>query len=280
MNLLWLPGTERTVIADGENVRPATLFEAAIEYAQNGWRVFPCAGKEPLIAGGFKSASCDPNQVAAWWRAHPKAGIGWAIPEGWWALDVDRKSFGLESRTALEKQHGPLPFTLRQITGSGGEHWIFRVPAGLSVRQGAGLLPGLDTRLGGRGYLMVAPSIHPIAGKPYRWHTAIDPLEPPAWLAKLVKAPEKPAPKPYTPPPASWIKQSGRESKARAALHGMAKKMAAAGEGTRNDLLNWCWFKMAEYQDVVPPSESASVLRAAAIAAGLGESEADKVLRL
>lgn len=267
MSFPWLPYEEQPVA------------EAAMDYAKHGWKIFPCGGKEPLIAGGFKSACADVEQVTSWWKQYPEARIGWAIPEGWFALDVDKKSGGLETRAALEKQHGPLPFTLRQITGSGGEHWIFRVPEGLSVRQGAGLAAGLDTRLGGRGYLVVAPSTHPVTGEEYRWHTCIEPVEPPKWLCDFVRAPEKPATKPYTPPPASWIKASGRERKARKALESMARKMAQAGEGTRNDFLNWCWFKMAEYRDVIPPSESASTLRAAAVASGLGESEADKVLR-
>jgi hypothetical protein len=95
----------------------------------------------------------------------------------------------------------------------------------------------------------------------------------------MLKVPPLEAPKPYTPPVGAWLEASGRERKARAALAGMAKRMAAEGEGTRNDLLNWCWFKIAEYRDVVPSAEAADVLRAAAVAAGLSEAEADKVLR-
>lgn len=256
-----------------------TTADGAAMYARIGWKVFPCIGKQPAIGDGFKGASSDPVIIGDWWQRFPTANVGWAVPVGWFALDVDPRHGGDASLRELEREHEPLPWTLRAKTGGGGEHWIYRVPAGVEIRQMAGFRPGLDTRLGGRGYLLVSPSIHPETKRPYSWYCHFEPTEPPAWLVDIIKAPPKPEAKPYTPPASTWAEASGRKRKALAALEGMAKRMAGAAEGGRNDLLNWCWFKMAEYRDVVPLSETAATLRQAAIAAGLSETEADKVLR-
>lgn len=266
MSFAWLPRETES------------LASSALEYARHGWRVFPCAGKEPLIAGGFKSASTDEGQVRAWWKEHPVARIGWAVPEGWFALDVDSKTGGLGSRAELERKHGPLPFTLRQVTGSGGEHWLFRVPEGVTVRQGAGLASGLDTRLGGRGYLVVAPSLHPVAGKPYRWHTVLEPLPMPEWLVNWARA-EEPKPVRYEPPKLASKAASERERYARAVLRKLSDEVATCGEGGRNDLLNRAWWRIAQFRDVIGQSEARSELLHAARACGLSEREALTVLR-
>ncbi len=159
-----------------------TPAEGAALYASLGWQVFPCKGKQPITSDGFKGASADPAKVATWWQANPTANVGWALPAGWFALDVDPRHGGDASLLALQREHEPLPWTLRAHTGGGGEHWIYRVPAGVEIRQMAGFRPGLDTRLGGRGYLLVCPSVHPETGKPYRWYATVEPTEPPAWL--------------------------------------------------------------------------------------------------
>jgi hypothetical protein len=267
VNLDWLP-------SPSENKSAGALL-----YAGHGWNVFPCRGKQPYTSHGLKDATSDPEEVARMWRQWPDANVGWPVREGWIALDVDPRHDGDKSLRELQREHGPLPMTLRAITGSGGEHWIFRVPSGVELRQLAGIRPGLDTRLGGRGYLLVSPSVHPDTGKAYRWLAAVEPVGLPAWLVDMLKAPPRVALVPYSPPPAWWLANSGRERKARKALAGMARLMAEAAEGGRNDLLNWCWFKMHEYRDVVSPSDIAAELRAAALASGLSEAEIAKVLR-
>src|SRR5215211_1814212 len=52
----------------------------AQSYAAKGIAVFPCRGKQPLTERGFKDASADPEQVAAWWSRYPTANI--AMPTG------------------------------------------------------------------------------------------------------------------------------------------------------------------------------------------------------
>jgi hypothetical protein len=54
-----------------------TLGECACEYAERGLSVLPAKGKgPPLIPGGFKSASNDPDKVRGWWKRWPEANIG------------------------------------------------------------------------------------------------------------------------------------------------------------------------------------------------------------
>jgi hypothetical protein len=69
-------------------------------------------------------------------------------------------------------------------TGGGGHHLYFRHPGG-SVRNRAGLAPGLDLRADG-GYVVAPPSLHP-SGRHYAWRAGHEPeqvaLAPaPAWL--------------------------------------------------------------------------------------------------
>ena len=47
-------------------------------YIDEGRKIFPCKvnEKKPIIAGGFKNASSDPDQIKTWWENHPDANIG------------------------------------------------------------------------------------------------------------------------------------------------------------------------------------------------------------
>lgn len=82
----------------------------------------------------------------------------------------------------MEEQHGPLPPTLTQITGSGGLHLFFRRPHGkLST---TGLPGGLEYKDRG-GYVVGAPSVHPDSGERYVWRD--HPVAaPPGWLADMI----------------------------------------------------------------------------------------------
>lgn len=266
MNLDWLP-IERDTVSEG-----ATL------YAAHGWPVFPCRGKQPYTSDGFKGATSDPREIARMWTQWPDANVGWPVRAGWFALDVDPRHGGDKSLRELERKHGPLPLTLRAITGSGGEHWVFKIPAGAEVRQLAGFVDGLDTRVGGRGYLLVAPSIHPETGKRYRWLATVDPVEPPAWLLDMVRAPKLEPRRPYVAPSSS--READRERRyALAALRGCAEAVRAAGEGQRNNELNKAWFRMAQLRGAVTRGEVEEALLDAALAVGLTEREARAVMR-
>jgi hypothetical protein len=270
VNLAWLPS------------EIDTAAQAMQIYGANGWDIFPCIGKVPLTPNGLRDASHNAEQIVAWLKKYPNCNIGWALPVGLWALDIDPRHGGFESLRQLERDHGPLPHTLRQATGGGGEHRIFREPNGERVRQGAGFRPGLDTRVGGRGFLIVAPSVHPDTKKKYRWHTVAAPVEAPLWLMEMVKAPEtaETARVEYVPPltihPAIL---SRRQRYAYATLSKLAAEVAAAPEGQRNHQLNKAWWRILQFRDAVPEEEARGALTQAASAAGLGAREIRQVLR-
>jgi len=194
-----------------------SMAAAAVAYAARlTWRVFPVhtvaggrcscrnleckhAGKHPRIAHGLRAAIKDEEQIRGWWRWWPDMNIGIATGEasGFFALDVDPDHGGDDTPRELENQHGALPATVRQITGSGGEHILFRHVAGL--RNSAGRRgPGLDIRSDG-GYVVVPPSAH-VSGRRYAWSVDHHPLEariaeaPPWVLALLTAAGQQTAP--------------------------------------------------------------------------------------
>jgi hypothetical protein len=253
--------------------------EAAVAYATNGWSVFPCKGKQPITSDGFKGASALPEAVQALWARDPQANVGWAVPGGWFALDVDPRHGGDVSLLELQREHGPLPWTLRARTGGGGEHWIYRIPAGVELRQMAGFRPGLDTRMGGRGYLLIAPSIHPETKQAYRWHTCVEPTDPPGWLVDLIKVRPVVPRAPYVPPVHWTVEQDRRRKYGIAALKGCAEEVRGTGDGGRNNALNKAWFRMLQLRDAVPVDEIRDALTSAALDCGLSEYEISKVLR-
>ena len=75
-----------------KRTRHKELLDAAIEYASQGFPVFPCrpGGKEPLTARGFKDATTVRREIENWWRFRcPGANIGLPIPEGILVVDID-----------------------------------------------------------------------------------------------------------------------------------------------------------------------------------------------
>ena len=62
-------------VGESAHIMPESpVLAAALDYAELGLPVFPCNpdDKSPLIKGGFKNASADPEIIRAWWRSHPK----------------------------------------------------------------------------------------------------------------------------------------------------------------------------------------------------------------
>lgn len=161
------------------------LLKAARWYAKRNIFVFPlhhveddgsCScrdaecknqGKHPRTQHGFKDATVDLDKIDQWWTTFPKANIGIACePTGWAVIDVDPRHGGDETLRDLEQQYGSLPDTVRQVTGSGGQHIVFAYPFG-GAPTIAGIRPGIDTRARG-GYIVGAPSSH-VSGNAYEW---------------------------------------------------------------------------------------------------------------
>src|SRR5579859_7985834 len=133
-----------------------------------GWRVLPLRGKIPATAHGSHDATTEEQQVRAWWTSDPRANIGVATGHTFFVLDIDIKKGGDESFNALIYKHGRFPDTAQQITGTGGQHYLFTLPDFEVHNSESKIAPGIDVR-GTGGYIVVAPSIHPETKRAYEW---------------------------------------------------------------------------------------------------------------
>ena len=82
-----------------------TLLEHALEYAKNGFYVFPLAvnSKLPAIAGGkgHNDATTDLNQIRAWWKDNEyNIGIACGSKSNLSVIDLDGKQ-GMNSAKQL-----------------------------------------------------------------------------------------------------------------------------------------------------------------------------------
>jgi len=132
----------------------ASFAERAAPLIAAGIAVFPCgADKRPLTPHGFKDASADLDQIAAWNQAHPDALVGQPTGGNLLVLDIDRKN-GVDGIATMRDRGYSAPKTFGYGTRSGGAHLHYRLPAGVSARNSAGKIgPGLDIRADG-GYVI------------------------------------------------------------------------------------------------------------------------------
>jgi hypothetical protein len=160
----------------------AAAYTAALDYLNRGWAVIPLhwvdnnglcscgsrderhwkvAGKHPLSKrwqAGEAMSKADAYSV--FMEQYPKANIGVLTGHDFWAMDVDPATGGMESLARMEAEHGPLPTTMRLRTGSGGYHYLWKMPPGITVKndQHGKIAPGIDIRAD-RGMIVVAPSV-------------------------------------------------------------------------------------------------------------------------
>jgi Bifunctional DNA primase/polymerase, N-terminal len=206
-----------TGLVEGET--PAGLMLGyAISYAAAGWKVFPlgrnkrpripsphpkgyrCKGECGLRGHGVHDATTNIATVCQWWASDYRgAGIGAAIPSGMFVLDTDPRKPGYIAAAQLLARYGTLPATLMTLSGrlDGGVHYFYRAPAGelagrLLVPGFEGIAePGFDLKSAG-GYVVMAPTPHPVTGRPY---TAVDaPIADAGWLGRFVVKPRRSAP--------------------------------------------------------------------------------------
>jgi AAA domain/Bifunctional DNA primase/polymerase, N-terminal/Primase C terminal 2 (PriCT-2) len=152
--------------------------ERVLELARR-YPVFPCRRKDetdqegrtlkaksPLTKNGFKDATQDEAQIRRLWAAHPDALVG--VPTGsrtgLAVIDFDTSKAGVAAQEWLSENQGALLSTRVHQTGggSGGRHYLFKLPAGVKIRGGANVVlgkvkrDGLDIRAEG-GYIIWWP---------------------------------------------------------------------------------------------------------------------------
>ncbi|MCX7618916.1 bifunctional DNA primase/polymerase [Tepidiforma sp.] len=191
-----------------------SMVDAALEYARLGWAVLPlhtpragiCScrrpncentGKHPRTRNGVAEATTDPDRIRTWWGMWPDANIGIACkPSNLTVLDIDPRHGGEESLADLRARLGEEAFaTVTAITGSGGQHIVYRTPPGAviinvvnSPRYIGPLGAGIDVRSGGGltsqhgGYIVAPPSLH-ASGRQYAWEVS-------PWEQELLELPQ------------------------------------------------------------------------------------------
>jgi hypothetical protein len=181
-------------------------LEAALEHARRAWRVIAlhsirdgrCTceraacdspGKHPLLAGWQTQATTGEQTIREWWQKWSDANVGIVTGNGLLVLDVDPRHGGDETLAELETRYGPLPETLRTLTGGGGVHLFLTSDGPLPNR--ADFLPGLDVR-GDGGFVVAPPSLH-VTGRRYAWEIGAGPDDMPLaaapdWLIDRVRS--------------------------------------------------------------------------------------------
>lgn len=269
-----------------------TLRDAALQLAGWGWPVFPCnpksgrGGKAPLIKDGFKQATTDPDQVAAWWERFPLALIGMVPGQaGFLVVDLDPGD-GETPQAVLSRLEAKLGERLPEVprvrTQSGGWHLYFARPAGLEIGNSKPM-PDIDIRCD-HGYVIVPPS-RMANGNAYVWEVPFDGemIEVPASLLELIVKPEPPA---YEAPafadaPAPYSEDPGDVAVrryAKGALEKAAADMASTAPGGRGSALNGIAFSMGHYvaAGVLSEREVFAALQDAADMCGLTKEDGPK----
>lgn len=188
---------------------------AALDYARQGFWVFPChtpvpgggcschsrekdhpTGKHPRTRNGLSDASVDADRIERWWTMWPDANIGISCgPSGLVVVDVDPRHGGDESWRDITQSLGQdLDETRIGATGGGGQHYVYRCPINETVQSWASterftgpLGPGVDLRASG-GYIVAPPSIH-ASGALYFWEDDREPAVLPYKLLERIHGP-------------------------------------------------------------------------------------------
>lgn len=174
-----------------------SILDAALRYADRGWKVFPLNGRRPFRGtAGFHDATLDHKQIRRWWKKWPDANVGIACDSqrGPIVVDVDapNKSKGERHGRELVKMLG-LPLTREARSRKGRVHYYFDpMVEGTSVERTIrlryeGEKYSVDV-LGDGGYVIAPPSIHAVTGKPYIWLRKAKIVPLPASIFQLVKA--------------------------------------------------------------------------------------------
>jgi hypothetical protein len=129
-------------------------LSAALEHAAAGRPVFPCrrvasgkrGAKSPLTRHGFKDASIDPSQIAAWWEQWPDALIALRTGDKFLVLDVD------PAGEDWFQEHADSLNARRTQRTQRGRHLFYLADPAVGIKTGA-LPPGIDIR-GNGGYII------------------------------------------------------------------------------------------------------------------------------
>lgn len=145
-----------------------TALDYAIEYAKNGWFVFPIVANTKVPPKDFewrKSSTNNVDQIEQWSKRY--LNCNWGLDcgaSGLCVLDIDNKKGkkGSFELTCLEMEFGPIEKNQVIETVSGSFHYYFK---GVTATSSDKIASGIDTRSDG-GYVVIPGSS--IDGKYYK----------------------------------------------------------------------------------------------------------------
>lgn len=273
------------------------MYSAAINYVQNGWKITQLSehGKIPLISDWRSRPVETIEQVETVWGSHPKFNIGLLCANnGLVCVDIDlRKEHepedvldGFQELAILEEHYGfKCESSVIQNSGSGGRHYFFKAPEGISF-AGAVINPltgkkcnKIDIRFNHQ--IVVEPSIHPSGGM-YEWVNggiiANEPSELPSQLLALIRKDRQQTAISEPNIVKNKIEDEYWDDQYLQALH----SIGAQSEGGRNTVLYeqsvHVFSLIKEKRINVGLDQAKAELSAAAFKCGLDESEIGSVL--
>ncbi len=259
-------------------------LEAAAAYVAAGHPVLACVpgAKAPLGSAcphGLLDATLDTDVIATWLARSPVPNLAIRTGVGCDVVDFDRLNIPEldEARLHLGTVAARTPRGLHVLVPPDPER---------PRRSRVGVRANIDLRAEG-GYIVVAPS--DVSLRRYGWlspdrkpitpaEAMAIPLVTPTWLTPIL------APTPAAAPPLRVLgpgPSAGREGRwAAAALADEARQVGGARDGYRNHRLNLAAWRLGGLvpTGLLGAGEVASALLGAALAAGLGESEARRTI--
>jgi hypothetical protein len=143
------------------------LDDILLWYSEMEFNIFPVSSstKVPCIKDCLNKATSDFNQLISWADQFPGCNWGLSLAKSnLVAIDVDIKNNGMIKWKKFISNNGE-PDTLKQITGSGGFHYIFKSQDNQKYK---GLIEqGIDIKH--NGFIVIYPSINS-EGKSYVWN--------------------------------------------------------------------------------------------------------------
>lgn len=276
--------------------------KSALKYAEFFWHIFPIVPgtKKPLTKNGYKDATTDPITIGAWWDKYSDANIGLACGmSGIVALDGDPHHYDDSSREFINNLIEEHP-TAMQVTPTGGQHFIYMIPPGVTLSNSPGdLPPGIDVRV--NGYIALSPSTVTYRGDDavdkgvedgftgrYRWNPSPKEM-PPSPLPEHVLALLKPKQERQSgngyhlsANTNGYHASNGQDTRyAASALEKELDALARTPEGGRNEQLNRSAFSLGQLVGggVLDEGEVINKLETVGLGIGLDEREVKRTIQ-
>ncbi len=174
----------------------SAFLETALDLARRGFHVLPLVprDKNPIVPGGYKAGTRDPEQIALWWKRNPDANIGIDCEHSnLLVMDCDHGFKSYEDFIVWRDRNG-LPPTYTVRSGRRTEYGVQMYYRGKATTQGrkTWMLDGCTGDFKSEGGLVVhPPSIHPDSGEAYELLLDLPLAQRPEFILSLPQVPKE-----------------------------------------------------------------------------------------